>query len=82
MLLSVNSIICHFWASIVAQLVKNLPAKQEIQVLAAAGDQASLSSTWRRKRQPTPGPLPGKFHRWRSLGGHSPQDRKESDTLH
>ena len=34
---------------------------------------------WRRKWQPTPVFLPGKFHRQRSLGGHSPRGRKESD---
>ena len=36
---------------------------------------------WRRKWQPTPVLLPGKFHGWRrSLVGYSPWDRKESDT--
>ena len=35
---------------------------------------------WRRKRQPTPVFLPGKFHGQRSLAGYSPQDHKESDT--
>ena len=35
---------------------------------------------WRRKWQPTPVLLPGKFHRWRSLIGYSPWDRKELDT--
>ena len=34
---------------------------------------------WRRKWQPTP-VLPGKSHRQRSLGGYSPQGRKELDT--
>ena len=29
MFLSANSIICHFWASLVAQLVKNLPEIHE-----------------------------------------------------
>ena len=33
---------------------------------------------WRRKWQPTPVLLPGKFHGWRSLVG-SPLDCKESD---
>ena len=36
--------------------------------------------TWRRKWQPTPVLLPGKFHRWRSLIGCSPWDRKELHT--
>ena len=35
---------------------------------------------WRRKWQPTPVLLPGKFHRLRSLVGYSPWGRKESDT--
>ena len=34
----------------------------------------------RRKWQPTPVFLPGKFHGQRSLVGYSPWDRKESDT--
>ena len=34
---------------------------------------------WRRKWQPTPVLLPGKFHGWRSLVGYSPWDHKESD---
>ena len=33
---------------------------------------------WRRKWQPTPVLLPGKFHGWRSLVGHSPWGGKES----
>ena len=35
---------------------------------------------WRRKWQPTPVFLPGKSHGQRSLAGHSPQAREESDT--
>ena len=35
---------------------------------------------WRRKWQPTPVFLPGKFHGQRSLAGCSPRGRKESDT--
>ena len=35
---------------------------------------------WRRKWQPPPVLLPGKFHGLRSLVGYSPWDRKESDT--
>ena len=34
----------------------------------------------RRKQQPTPVLLPGKFHGERSLTGYSPQGHKESDT--
>ena len=35
---------------------------------------------WRRKWQPTPVFLPGKFHGWRSLVGYGPWGRKELDT--
>ena len=35
--------------------------------------------SWRRKRQPTPVLLPGKFHGLRSLVGYSPWGPKESD---
>ena len=34
---------------------------------------------WRRKWQPTPVFLPGKFHRERSMAGYSPWGHKESD---
>ena len=34
---------------------------------------------WRRKWQPIPVLLPGKFHGWRSLVGYRPWGRKESD---
>ena len=34
---------------------------------------------WRRKWQPTPVFLPGKFHRWRSLVGYSPWGHEELD---
>ena len=37
-------------------------------------------SPWRRKWQPTPVLLPGKFHGWSSLGGYSPWGRNELDT--
>ena len=35
---------------------------------------------WRRKWQPTPVPLPGKSHGWRSVVDYSPWGHKESDT--
>ena len=56
-------------ASLVAQLVKNLPAVQETWV---------RKIPWRRKRQPTPVSLPGKSHGQKSLVGYSPWDCKES----
>ena len=36
---------------------------------------------WRRKRQPTPVFLPGKFHGQRSLTGYSPWSHLESDMM-
>ena len=36
---------------------------------------------WRRKWQPTPVFLPGKFHGQRSLAGYSPRTFRESDTI-
>ena len=49
-----------------------------------AGDLGSIPglgiSSWRRKWQPTPVLLPGKFHGWRNLVGYSPWGHKESDT--
>ena len=52
-------------------VVKNLPAN--------AGDSRDASLIWRRKRQPPPLFLPGKFHGRRSLVDYSPWGRKESD---
>ena len=37
-------------------------------------------SSWRRKWQPTPVFLPGKFHGQRNLAGYSPWGHKESAT--
>ena len=60
-----------FWASLIAQPVKNIPAMQEtwVQFL----DQ---EDPWRRKWQPTPVFLPGKSHGQRSLAGYSPWGHK------
>ena len=54
------------WASLVAQLVKNLPAMQETWI---------GKIPWRRERLPTPVFWPGEFH-----GLNSPWGHKESDT--
>ena len=59
-------------ASLVAQTVKRLPAMRETQVQSLGRE-----DPWRRKWQPTPVFLPGKFHGWRSLVGWG---LKESDT--
>ena len=61
-------------------MVKNLPANE-----GDAGDTGSVSPSvgkipWRRKWQPTPIFLPGKYHGQRSLVGYSPGDREELDT--
>ena len=63
------------WASLVAQKVKHLPAMRETWVRSLG-----QKIPWRRKWQPTPVLLPGKFHGPRSLVGYSPWDHKESDT--
>ena len=51
--------------SLVAQLVKNPPAMQETLVRSL-----SWEDPWRRKWQPTPVFLPGKFHGRKSLAGY------------
>ena len=56
-------------ASLLAQMVKYLPAMQETQV-----DPWVEKIPWRRTWQPTPVFLPGESHGQRSLGGYSPQD--------
>ena len=58
------------WASLVAQLVKNLPARWETWVRSPGWEVA-----WRRERLPTPVFWPGEFH-----GLYSPWGRKELDT--
>ena len=64
----------HCWASLVAQMVKHLPAMQETR-----DDPWVWKIPWRRKWQPTPVLLPGKFHRQRSLVSYSPWGHKELD---
>ena len=60
-------------ASLVAQMVKNLPAVQETQVL-SLGQEDPLE-----KGVVTLVFLPGESHGQRSLVGHSPWSRKESN---
>ena len=52
-----------YWASLVSQTVKNLPAMQETWVGKTPG---------RREWQPTPVLLPREFHGQSSLAGYSP----------
>ena len=61
-------------AFLVVQTVKNLPAMQETWVQSLGGE-----DPWRRKWQPTPIVLPGRFHGQRSLTGYSSQGRKQSN---
>ena len=59
-------------ASLVAQLVKNLPAMWESWARSLDWEEGK---GWRRERLPTPVFWPGEFH-----GLYSPWDRKELDT--
>ena len=63
------------WASLVAQMVKNLPAMWELWVR-SLGWEDPLG----RGMATTPVTLPGEFHGQRSLVGYSPSGHKESDT--
>ena len=58
-------------ASLVAQMVKNLPAMQVTWVQSLGWEDPR-----RRKWQPTPVFLPGESHERRNLVGHSPCDRR------
>ena len=72
-----NKWFCIRWrnscASLVAQMVKNLPAMQETRV------QSLGKIPWKREWQPTPVFLPREFHGQRSLAGYSQWGPKESD---
>ena len=63
-------------ASLVAQMVKNLPARQETWVRSLG-----WGNPQRKKWQPTPIFLPGEFHRQRSLLGYSSRGHKGSHTI-
>ena len=56
-------------------VVKNLPAQTGHGLMPSVG-----KISWRKKWQPTPVFLPGKFHGWRSLEGYCPGACKETDT--
>ena len=56
-------------------MVKRLSTTWETRVR-SLGQEDALE----KKMEPTPVPLPGKSHGWRSLVGYSPWGRKESDT--
>ena len=57
------------------QMVKNLPVMQKTQVR-SLGQEVALEENW----QPTPVSWPRERYGQRSLVGHSPRGRKESDT--
>ena len=61
-------------ASLVAQMVKRLPAMQETRFDSWVG-----KIPWRRKWQSTPALLPGKSHGHGSLVGYSPWGHRELD---
>ena len=61
-------------ASLVAQMVKNLPAMQETHVLSLGGE-GLLEKDW----PPTLVFLPGELHGLKNLVGYSPWGLKESD---
>ena len=64
------------WASLVAQLVKNLPVVQKDCVQSLAWKDTLLQGIF----LPTPVFWPGEFHGQRSLAGYSPWGPKELDT--
>ena len=64
------------WASLVAQMVKNLTAMQETRVWSLG-----LEDPWRKEWQPTPVSLPGESHGQRSLAGYGLWSHKESNTM-
>ena len=61
-------------ASLMAQMVTNLPAVREAWVPSLGWEDPLEKGT-----VPTPGFRPGKFHGQKSLAGYSPWGRKESD---
>ena len=62
-------------ASLVAQMVRHLPAMQE-----PGFDPWVGKIPWRRRWQPTPIFLPGESHGQRSLAGYNPWGHRELDT--
>ena len=59
--------LCFLWASLVTQMVKNVPSVQETSF-----DPWIRKIPWRRKWLPTQVLLPGEFHGQRSLVDYSP----------
>ena len=65
----------YMWASLVAHMVKNLPAMEKTYVQTWV-----RKIPWRREWQPTPVFLPGEFHGQKSLAVYSPWGCKEWGT--
>ena len=63
------------WASLIAQMVNNLPVMQKTGVWSPGQE-----DPWRRECLPTPVFLPGEFHGERSLVGYNSWGHKELDT--
>ena len=55
------------WASLVVQMIKNLPAVWETRVLSLGQE-----GPWRRRLLSTPVFMPGESHGQKSLSGYSP----------
>ena len=73
----INVYICvYIEASLITQLVKNLPAMQETWVWSRV-----RKIPWRRKWQPTPVFLPGEVHWQRNPAGYSPWTHKSQTRL-
>ena len=65
-------------ASLVTQIVENLPAMQETQVQSLSQEDP-LEKGMATLPKNTPVFLPGEFHEQKSLSGYSPWHCKESD---
>ena len=70
----------HFPITLPTLIINLFPVCQSDVEEKLAPSFISSSINWRRKWQPTPVLLPGKFHGWRSLVGYSPWGHKDSDT--
>ena len=67
------------WATALSGLPLSAPFHQMFVIICEIGVHLVLEYE-RREWQPTPEFLPGESHGQRSLAGHSPRGRKESDT--
>ena len=63
----------------VVPVLPDVQVHQPVKQATCEFDPWVRKTPWRRKWQPTPVVLPGKFHGQRSLVGYSPWGREESD---